>query len=239
MGRRPRQLVFGFAQKGGPRFESGKKVGRPRKPAKERGVPHGRRPLLSPLHPVLVTLKIRKGLPRMRNRACLRVVEGAIADARERFGMRITDYSLMNDHIHLIVELDPNAADAPRGELCPQRAAKEVLSTGMQGLTTRLARRLNKLWGRSGKVLAGRYHAVAKRTPKEVRNAKAYVLRNARHHGLHCPAVDEASSGQWFDGWLEVLDLPPPPPCPVAAPGTWLGRVGWILRGGGRISAFA
>ena len=71
----------------------------------------------------------------------------------------------------------------------------------------RLARAANRVFGRSGPVLDGRYHARVLRTPSEVRNALAYVLLNVRKHfrqrrGIAPPVqMDEASSGRWFDGW--------------------------------------
>ena len=60
------------------------------------------------------------------------------------------------------------------------------LEVGMQGLAIRIARGLNRLWGRKGKVFADRYHDRVLRTPREVRNALAYVLNNARRHAVRC-----------------------------------------------------
>ena len=87
---------------------------------------------------------------------------------------------------------------------------------------------------RSGPVLAGRYHVKALKTPREVRNALAYVLLNARKHwkqrtGQTPPVrLDEASSGCWFDGWSRE------PPAArakgareVARPRSWLLAKGW------------
>jgi hypothetical protein len=44
----------------------------------------------------------------------------------------------------------------------------------MQGLATWIARRLNQLIGRRGKVFADRFHAHVLRTPLEVARAVAY-----------------------------------------------------------------
>jgi hypothetical protein len=85
-------------------------------------------------------------------------------------------------------------------------------------------------------VLLGRYHARALRTPREVRNAIAYVLLNARKHWTErtgdVPPVrlDEASSGAWFSGWSQRLQPSHGPPC-VTTPRTWLLRVGWRRHG--------
>jgi hypothetical protein len=135
--------------------------------------------------------------------------------------MRVTDYSVQGNHMHLIVEADDTSA----------------LSRGMQGLCIRIAKGLNRLMGRKGGVFADRFHAHVLRTPAEVRRALCYVLNNFRKHALsfgkHVAAsfVDPFSSGCFFDGWQKG---PPheggevrPAPSTVAAPTSWLRRVGW------------
>jgi putative transposase len=63
----------------------------------------------------------------------------------------------------------------------------------MKGLSIRIARGLNRLLERRGRVIGDRYHAHALKTPAEVRNAVHYVLRNhERHTGI--PDADEFSS---------------------------------------------
>jgi hypothetical protein len=86
-----------------------------------------------------------------------------------------------------------------------------------------------------GSVLAGRYHLRVLETPREVRNALAYVLLNVRKHWRgsdgHAPPVklDAASSGRWFEGWSvkapgfeERSDLRE-----VARARSWLMTTGW------------
>ncbi|HEY2746709.1 MAG TPA: hypothetical protein VGL86_18900 [Polyangia bacterium] len=59
------------------------------------------------------------------------------------------------------------------------------LSRGMNGLGVRVAKGLNPVMGRRGKVLEDRYHGHILRTPTEVRHARAYLVQNAaRHVGL-------------------------------------------------------
>ena len=41
---------------------------------------------------------------------------------------------------------------------------------------------MNRVFRRAGSVLRGRYHVRVLRTPREVRNALAYVLLNTRKH---------------------------------------------------------
>jgi REP-associated tyrosine transposase len=70
------------------------------------------------------------------------------------------------NHLHLLVE----ASD------------REGLTRGIQGLGIRIARALNHLMQRRGRVVHDRYHAHILRTPTEVRHARRYLLNNAAHH---------------------------------------------------------
>jgi len=134
-----------------------------------------------------------------------------------RRSLRVTQFSVQTDHVHLIVE-----ADTPYG-----------LTRGLQGLAVRCARAINRAARRRGAVWAHRHHAHHLRTPQEVRRALAYVLLNFRKHLGAQPGVDPRSSGLWFDGWTpSVSALVAQGPCPVARPRTWLGAVGWRRAGG-------
>jgi hypothetical protein len=130
-------------------------------------------------------------------------------------------YSIQSDHAHLIVEA------------CSARD----LASGMKSLGSRLARAVNRAFDRRGRVLADRYHARILCTPREVRNAIAYVLLNARHHlaklGRHVPTwarIDPASSGRWFDDWKRPIPNGSDRPA-VASARSWLLRVGWQKAG--------
>ena len=52
----------------------------------------------------------------------------------------------------------------------------------MQGLAVRLARALNRLARRAGKVFSDRYHSHVLATLREVASAVRYVLENFRRH---------------------------------------------------------
>ena len=65
-----------------------------------------------------------------------------------------------------------------------------------------------------------------------MRHAIAYVLCNARKHGVArgTPGwLDPCSSARAFDGWRR-LDQPPAR-APVVEPRSWLLRVGWRRLG--------
>jgi REP element-mobilizing transposase RayT len=178
-----------------------------------------------------VTRKVIGGLPSFRREAVARVVRAAIAAGGHRGDFRVVHYNVLGDHLHFVVEA----------------AGAMALARGMQGLMVRLARRLNAMLGRHGKLFAQRYHARPLRTPTEVRNAIRYVLLNGRHHArdgglvLARGWVDPYSSALWFDGWKTAVRTDAPwlralakAGCPTAAPHTWLLQVGW-RKGGGLI----
>jgi hypothetical protein len=107
----------------------------------------------------------------------------------------------------------------------------------MKSLGARIARAANRVFERVGPVLADRAHVHVLRTPREVRNAIAYVLNNARRHLAklgrplpRAPRIDPASSGRWFSGWRGAVPHADDPPA-VALPRTWLLNVGWKRAG--------
>jgi REP element-mobilizing transposase RayT len=153
----------------------------------------------------------------LRSKGAYAALRAAFAAGCNRFGFRLVHYSVQRDHIHMIVE----AKD------------RRALARGVQGLLIRMAKALNRCWGRKGSVFGDRYHAKALRTPKEVRNVLAYVLNNARRHGLRlAQAVDLFASGLWFDGWRERIRARGlPAAIPVAAGRTWLLTLGWRRHG--------
>jgi REP element-mobilizing transposase RayT len=160
-----------------------------------------------------VTVRLRPGLPSLRETAARVRVMRAFRGGRERFGFRLVQYSLQPNHLHLIAEAEDRTA----------------LSRGMQGLLVRIAHALNDLWKHAGSVFADRFHARALRTPREVRVALVYVLQNARRHGFSLRGADPCSSGPWFDGWKDLLATAVGRP--VVSAQTWLLCEGW-RRGG-------
>jgi len=168
---------------------------------------------------VHISLKLTKELPYLRKRKFARIVQFCILAADKAGVFRIVHFALLAHHLHLIVEAKN----------------RKALSRGMQGLGIRLARRLNAQVGRRGRVIEDRYHEHILKTPREVRNALCYVLRNHAHHaaardtdGLMA-GVDPYSSGVYFDGWRDYRPAPRagPQSPPVAPAHTWLLTTGW------------
>ena len=205
-----RQHELGFRSWGGTRRGAGRKPSGPRS-----RVSHDARPGHRRDHPLHLTVRLRAELPSLRRKDARNAIASAFHASRERFGFRLTQFSLQSNHLHLIAE----AGDG------------RSLSRGMQGLLVRIARALNALWKRRGSVFADRFHARALRTPREVRAALVYVLQNARHHEVQLSGIDPFSSGAWFDGWRAKLARAIALPPILATARTWLLGEGWLRHG--------
>ena len=120
------------------------------------------------------------------------MLERAFRQATEKQGFALVQFSVQRDHLHLLIEAE----------------SKQELARGMQGLAIRIAKNLNRFWRRGvGSVFAERYFARAVQTAKEIKRALAYVLNNARKHGVWSSPTkpDPFSSGRWYTGWYEGL----------------------------------
>ena len=167
-----RQIDLKFRTWGGRRKGAG------RKPKGEKaGVPHVPRAVLKPRFPVHVTWRMDKRVWSLRTRRCFGPMKRAMYAGAVKNGFRLVHYAVMGNHVHLIVE----AQDRVK------------LATGMQGLGVRIAKTLNRVMGRSGRVIGDRYHAHILKTPSEVKRARHYLLTNAQHHYGHAYADPFAS----------------------------------------------
>jgi REP element-mobilizing transposase RayT len=165
-------------------------------PGKPR-IPHRKREVIPARLPAHVTLRIEAELPTLRTRRAFTAIARAMWSAQEKQGMRLVHFSVQSNHVHLIVE--------------------GVNGAAMKGLGVRIARGINRLVGRSGRVIADHYHAHALRTPAEARNAVGYVLRNhERHTGIR--GADAFSSSAQ--------------PQIAAEARTWLLKRAWSWRPG-------
>ena len=236
MKRQTRQLELELRLRGW----GGKREGAGRKPGPNPGLPHLRRAPLASRHPCHVTLKVRPDLPSLRDSRLVRELERSFAHACDRGDFRLVHYSIQSNHLHLIVE----ARDV------------DALGRGMKALGSRLARAVNRVFGRKGRVLLDRFHYVVLRTPTQVRNVLRYVLLNARRHLKRKPRttriesgstridpgstrIDPASSGRWFEGWrrsaaglvAQARERPGGGVVAIATPHTWLLAEGWRKAG--------
>jgi REP element-mobilizing transposase RayT len=155
--------------------------------------------VLASRFPVHVTYRLVRRLPNARRPALFRAIRRAFNAGREAFGGRLCHFSVQKDHLHLIVEA----------------ANREALSRALQALAIRVARAINRVLGRKGKVFADRYHMRILKTPTEVKSALRYVLDNRWKHNPRRPEFFVEQDFCSSLAWLESA---------VVAPRTWLLR---------------
>jgi len=201
--RRPRQLALEFRTWGGKRAGAGRKPRGARAGVVHRARGEWTRPM--PLH---VTLRMAPHVYNLRSRRSFRVIEAALRAGGDRFDVRVVQFSVQGNHIHLLVE-------------APHRRA---LARAIQGFSIRVAKGLNRMMGRKGRVFDDRYHARVLRTPTEVRHAIHYVLENARKHA--------AQRGETYaPGYVDPYSSAGAPDLALPPAQTWLLRVGWTRAG--------
>ena len=128
------------------------------------------------------------------------------------------EFSVQDDHLHLIVEADD----------------KDALARGMKSFSVRANRLFNAAVGRGrGPVWADRYHRRDLTSARQVRNALVYCLANGKKHqrltsGM--PRIDPCSSARWFQGWTAIRQHDDGPR-PSAEARTFLLRTAWRKHG--------
>jgi putative transposase len=177
----------------------GKRPGAGRKPKGDEAlVSHASRPKFNRVTPAHVTLRVNDAVPSLRSSRRFAVIRRCFAAARGRHGLRLVEFSVLSNHLHLVVEADTS----------------DSLSRGMQGLNVRLAKALNAVLDRTGNVFADHYHSRLLLSPTEVAWALRYVRGNAGHdYGETDPDFFSSSMAEF----RKVLGLPR----------GWLLTVGW------------
>ncbi|WP_373045958.1 hypothetical protein [Vulgatibacter sp.] len=199
---------------GGARKGAGRKPKGPRPLGDRPAVPHLRRGEIERRHPVHVTVRMMPEVWNLRTHRAWNVLSRALLAARET-GARLTHYSVQGNHLHLILEVE----------------SRQNLGRAMRSISIRIARGLNQLMRRQGRVVADRYHTAVLRTPTQVRNAIRYVLSNTRKHllergeELEPVTMDRYAAGP-ADHVPRTMRLAGSDR-PLLEPRTWLLQVGW------------
>ncbi len=154
-----KQLDLPLKLRGGRRRNAGRrrKTSRPR-------VSHTSRARFSSGEPLLVTMRLLNALPSLRRSQVRKILNRAFAAGCDRFGFRLIHYSIQSNHLHLLVEARNRGA----------------MTRGVQGLMVRIAKGLNRLWSRRGKVFSDRYHDRILRSPRQVRQPWSTCSRTPR-----------------------------------------------------------
>lgn len=194
-----------------------KGAGRPR--SDKPPVPHRTRAHTNRGRVVHIAMRVRPRVISLRSQRSFRVIEKAFRAWQERKGFRLLHFSVMGNHVHLVVEAK----------------SASTLARAAQGISIRIAKGLNAIMGSRGSVFAGRYFNRVLTTTRQVRTLLAYVLNNARHHELVENVaddwVDEFSSAHAFDGWTKPVRTNAQAPPPVVEGESWLMKR-WRDSGG-------
>jgi REP element-mobilizing transposase RayT len=144
--------------------------------------------------PALVTIRMAKTVYNLRSQRSFNVLKRALSGGSDRFGTRIIHFSVQGNHLHLIVESPDESS----------------LSRAMKGLGVRVARRMNRMMDREGRVIGDRYHANLLRSHRAARNAVRYVRENHRKHFAPKGDWRKGTSTDAFSSWAKVMVLPRP-----------------------------
>ena len=93
---------------------------------------------------------------RLANTSVRRAVLEALREGRELHGLHVVEVGRLKDQLHLIAEADNNAS----------------LSRGMQGLSIRIAKGINRAVGAKGSIFADHFEAFVLRSSKDLRKAR-------------------------------------------------------------------
>jgi putative transposase len=163
--------------------------------------------------PVQMTFEDR----RFRAERLFQAFERAVRRTR-RGDFRVVEFSVQDDHLHLIVEADDN----------------DALARGMKSFSVRANRLFNTALGRRrGRVWADRYHRRDLTSAAQVRRALVYCLQNYKKHQRvtsGAPRIDPCSSARWFQGWTAIRQHDDGPR-PTEQARTVLLRTAWQKHG--------
>jgi putative transposase len=159
-------------------------------------------------------MRAREGVPSLRAPWIFAAVrDGLVASRKDDF--QVVEFSVQRNHLHLVVEAED----------------KGSLASGMNGLSVRCAKAVNRAAEREGRVWADRYHSEPKYNGAMVRVVLGYVLFNVKKHEPgYASFIDRCSSALWFRGFAGRGPADAVSPLPAAR--TWLLRVGWMDAGG-------
>jgi putative transposase len=162
-------------------------------------------------------MRATRGLPSFRAQTLFAAFERAVRRTR-RDDFRVVEFSVQDDHLHLIVEADDS----------------DALARGMKSFSVRANRLFNAASGRGrGRVWGDRYHRRDLTSARQVRNALVYCLQNYKKHQRvtsGAPRIGLCSSARWFQGWTAIRQHDDGPR-PTEQAHTVLLRTAWQKHG--------
>ena len=117
-----------------------------------------------------LSCRVVPGVPTLRRPAVLDVVRRLVRALPQR-GVRVVSYTVMGNHVHLVVTA----------------ASREAMGDAMRYFFGLAARRINAVLGRSGRLWSERYACRCLRNARQAWHALNYALRNAAAAGVPVP----------------------------------------------------
>lgn len=119
-----------------------------------------------------LTVRVHQDVPRLRRQAVLDYFRQLVGEARRR-GVRTVASALLDSHLHWMVVAESAAA----------------LRDATRFVFGHLAKFINRLFGRRGKVFVERFASVCCRSVRQSFHALNYVIKNALSAGHRVPAA--------------------------------------------------
>lgn len=198
----------------------GKRRGAGRK-NKSATVNHMKREKIEQKFPVHITMRVKKGIISLRGPKMNKAFKASLLKAKKK-GLAVVHYAIESNHVHLFAESESN----------------ESLRSGMSSFGSSFGKASRAATGGRGSVFQGRYHLRVLKTPRQTKNALAYVLMNHSKHEGSKPYPDDRSSARYFSDWKSLLGgnyrvlKAEETPEFLSAARSWLGREGWRKAAG-------
>ena len=136
-----------------------------RKPIHDKGIRHIQRKRFERESSFHITIKVREEKSDLQNKQVLKALHRSIMKARNK-SLKVIHYTLEYNHIHMLVEAH----------------TQEQLSNCMQSFGVTLAKMINKLKSKKGRVYKHRYHLRKLSTVMELKNVLKYIFNNGIKH---------------------------------------------------------
>ena len=210
--KRDPQLSFEMRSHGGSRKRSGRKKRIENEPK------HVARAEVDSRIPMHISFKLIPGTPCLRTPKFMKEFALILANARRR-GLRVQQYTIESNHIHLLAEADSNSQ----------------VSRGMSSLKISIVWALRRIFMYHGRVFVERYFVVHLKSPTQMRNALRYVLFNHAKHTKCAFFADVYSSIFGFGDAHEFAEVRAERAPPwfaaiareLADAKTWMQKTGW------------
>ena len=141
------------------------------------GIRHVKRPKISKLTALHLTIKVRSNKADIKSKSILKALHHAIKRARLK-KLKIIHYTLEYNHLHVLVECHNN----------------KILHQGMQAFGISLSKAINRIKRLKGAVYKHRYHFRKCTSRRDYKNVLHYIFANGVKHKRTSSYIDPYNS---------------------------------------------